>query len=110
MGLIVAFYLKANPPHYVTPFGVPVCFFRFSRDSAAKAAPSPGYFISPYGALILAGIRPQNISYKEISISLIAPYSAAKCCAAAKLPPLAAVVMKNGSTPGLRNVITASKA
>ena len=47
MGLIVAFYLKANRLHYVTPHGVPVCFFRFSRDSAAKAAPSPGYYISP---------------------------------------------------------------
>ena len=71
MGLIVAFYVKTNTPHYVTPCGVPVCFFRFSRDSAADAAASPGYYMSPPWGSEFGGHPPAR--FLQIAISLIVP-------------------------------------
>ena len=71
MGHIVAFYVKTNTPHYVTPCGVPVCFFRFSRESAANAAASPGYYMSPPWGSEFGGHPPAR--FLQIAISLTGP-------------------------------------
>ena len=52
IGLIVAFCVKTNTPHYVTPCGVPVYSFRFPGIPLLKQLHRRAILYRPYEALI----------------------------------------------------------